>query len=84
MSIAQRKLSVKLRRPVAGEFEMMDKQGLVGWATPLAPGFGLASLARLLGLVESDTCRARKIGQCPGKSLCADCAWSEGPLRAPR
>lgn len=57
---------------------------LVGWATPLIPGFDMASLARRLGHIESNTCLARKQGHCPGKYYCADCPWSEGPLREPR
>jgi len=54
---------------------------LLGWMTPLAPAFNIANLALRLGHVEADVCRARKLGECPGKALCADCAWSEGPLK---
>ena len=52
-----------------------------GWPMPLVPLFGFASLALHLGHVKSDACRARKLGDCPGRKMCADCAWSEGPLR---
>lgn len=57
---------------------------LVDWATPLIPAFDVASLARQLGHIESNACLARKQGHCPGKSYCADCSWSEGPLRESR
>jgi hypothetical protein len=54
-----------------------DLQRQAGWATPLAPAFDSASLARRLGHVDDDACLAQKQGRCPGKDGCADCAWSE-------
>lgn len=55
-----------------------------GWATRIVPSFDFAALALRLGHIESDTCNARKQGNCLGKYYCADCAWSEGPSREPR
>ena len=57
---------------------------MLGWVTPLIPAFDLPTLGLRLGYIEGSTCLARKQGHCPGKYHCADCAWSEGPLREPR
>jgi hypothetical protein len=33
-----------------------------------------------MGLVRKDRgCLALRQGRCPGRNLCHDCAWSEGP-----
>lgn len=52
-----------------------------GWATPIAPGFDAATLARNLSMFARQDCNSRKFGRCPGKEYCADCSWSEGSER---
>ena len=53
-----------------------------GWATPIAPRFERSFLSCLLGWFRgTDACLAARQGKCPGKDLCHDCHWSEGPLR---
>jgi hypothetical protein len=49
-----------------------------GWSTPIAVDYSKPSfLAWLLGFAEeSDSCRARRQGNCPGLDQCHDCAWS--------
>ena len=49
----------------------------VGWARPLRPDNGLAAVARALGH-NTDACRMRALGRCPGREQCADCHWAEG------
>lgn len=55
-----------------------------GWATPLVAAFDVAATTRELGFYEPGACLAQKQGKCPGKYFCADCNWSEGPLRERR
>ncbi len=56
----------------------------LNWATPLMPAFDFATLAARLRQLGAPACRAREQGQCEGRDHCADCAWSEGPLREDR
>ena len=61
-----------------------DPTRAAGWWSPLAQAFDRATLARRLGLGKRNTCLADRQGRCPGRNTpyyCADCPWSEGPLR---
>lgn len=49
------------------------------WATPLATGLDLRSLAARLRQNGTPSCRAREQGRCEGREHCPDCQWSEGP-----
>lgn len=55
---------------------------LIGWATPLPPGFDRPTLAARLGH-DRGSCLAHRQGLCPGPDLCADCPWAEGVSRKP-
>ena len=54
-----------------------------GWARPLLPAPGFATVARALGH-NTDACRMRALGKCPGRQYCADCHWAEGSGAAHR
>lgn len=54
-----------------------EARRLAGWCTPRIDSFDFVGLARALGLFGASDCRARRQGRCEGRTLCADCAWSE-------
>ena len=49
-----------------------------GWSMPRVTGFGFANLASALDLFDESACRVRRQGRCEDRTLCADCAWSQG------